>query len=193
MDEVVVPSRAEQGPLFQQMMSQYGGPAFLRRAQQVQGALAHLREGLAKARRDALEMVRLRLGIVAARAGNWTALSDLVDAPTLAYLQALEAELQPQLRTAHPPTTRPAVLHAALVELNDSIARFNRRWEEVLARTDLTEVNRLRDAYNRYYLLEKECAVGSPRIARQGFVPLAPITRGELQADFPPLPMLVVR
>ena len=54
---------------------------------------------------------------------------------------------------------------------------------------DLSAVNELRKGYNRYYVLEKECAVRSARIARQGFAPLPPLTTGDLVAQFPLLPV----
>jgi hypothetical protein len=58
-----------------------------------------------------------------------------------------------------------------------------------LANVDLTAVNELREGYNRYYVLEKECAVRSARIARQGFTPLPPLTHDELMSQFPLLPV----
>ena len=38
---------------------------------------------------------------------------------------------------------------------------------------DLTHVNKLRDGYNRYYVLEKECALRNVRLAALGFDPVA--------------------
>jgi hypothetical protein len=49
----------------------------------------------------------------------------------------------------------------------------------------LNQVNDLRDGYNRYYVLEKECAVRSFRLARQGFCPLEPLTVEDITALFP--------
>jgi hypothetical protein len=77
----------------------------------------------------------------------------------------------------------------ALRELYESIEHFNRRWEEFLQTIDLTRVNELRAGYNRYYLLEKECALRSARLARQGFSRLEPLTVHELAALLPPLPV----
>ena len=56
-----------------------------------------------------------------------------------------------------------------------------------LLTVDLARVNQLRDGYNRYYVLEKECAVRSPKVARQGFRPLPPLTTADLAAELPPL------
>ena len=54
---------------------------------------------------------------------------------------------------------------------------------------DLGPVNEVREGYNRYYLLEKECALRSPLLARQGFVRLNPLTVDDLAALLPPLPV----
>jgi hypothetical protein len=75
-----------------------------------------------------------------------------------------------------------------LHELCESLERFNRRWQEFLDKIELDALNRLRDEYNRYYPLEKECAVRSWRVARHGFQPLAPVTHADLAARFPLLP-----
>ena len=50
---------------------------------------------------------------------------------------------------------------------------------------DLEPVNRLRDGYNRYYVLEKECALRSTRTAQDQFVPLPPATTADLFDRFP--------
>jgi len=73
--------------------------------------------------------------------------------------------------------------------LRESLATFNRRWLEFLPTIDLTSVNEARDGYNRYYLLEKECATRSPRLARQGFQRLELFTVQELTAMLPILPI----
>jgi len=54
-----------------------------------------------------------------------------------------------------------------------------------LAKVDLTTVNRAREDYNRYYLFEKECAVGSARTARMGFAVLSPMTLEDVARHFP--------
>jgi hypothetical protein len=47
----------------------------------------------------------------------------------------------------------------------------------------------MRDGYNRYYLLEKECALRSARVAREGFVRLAPLTLDDIRKMLPLLPV----
>ena len=66
---------------------------------------------------------------------------------------------------------------------------FNRRWRQFLDAVDLRPINELRDGYNRYYVLEKEFAVRSARVARHGFVPLAPLTAAALFELLPLLPV----
>jgi hypothetical protein len=112
----------------------------------------------------------------------------LADENQVAALRRLHEELAPRLRDAVEPTTSPRALRRALRELGESIERFNRLWREFLAGVDLGRVNGLREGYNRYYLLEKECALRSPRLARQGYRPLPPLTREDLESLMPPLP-----
>ena len=78
---------------------------------------------------------------------------------------------------------------AVVRELHESIERFNQKWTSYLADLDLTSVNRLREGYNRFYLLEKECAIRSPRLARPGFHVLEPVTPVTLFGLFPLLPL----
>ncbi len=135
-------------------------------------------------------MVRLRLGLLHALAGDWGNLRPLLaDDDQLDILRRLHAELAPRLRVAVEPTASAGALRQAFRELQESITRFNLRWRAFLAGLDLREVNRLRDGYNRYYVLEKECALRSPRLARQGFRPLDPATPEDFEALLPPLPV----
>ena len=81
-----------------------------------------------------------------------------------------------RLRMPVPSTRSLRVLRRALHELRASIIRFNERWNAFLPTVDLSELNAQREAYNRYYLLEKECALRSARLARQGFRRLEPLS-----------------
>jgi hypothetical protein len=108
-------------------------------------------------------------------------------------LEALEEALQPRLRAPVEPARSARAVRRALRELVASLERFNRRWREFLPTVDLGRVNELREGYNRYYLLEKECALRSPALARQGFRPLPPLTLADLEALLPPLPVPQLR
>jgi len=185
MDDIVIPAKSE--PQYQYVLAQFGGPAFMRRAHRAEAALADLLHRLRCTRHEWLHMVRLRLGQLHALAGGWRRLARLTDADSLAALRNLFDELQPRLRVPIEATDNDATLRAALADLQESTDRFNERWRKLLDETDLTEVNRRRDEYNRWYLLEKECFVGSPRIARQGFRPLEMVTRERLAEWMPAL------
>lgn len=172
----------------QQLIASYGGMAFMRRAHQVEQAYQLVLERLRRQREEMLEMVRLRLAtVVALVGGDWQRLSAFLTAAEIESLQRLEAELQPSLRAPLDPVERDRPVRRALGELGDSIARFNRRWEEALAKADLTDVNRKRDGYNRNYLIEKECAIGSPLLAGRDFRKLEPLSAKDLQRVYPML------
>ena len=172
-----------------QLMGQLA-PAYIRRAQGVRQALDALVAACRRQREEWLGMARLRLGMLHALAGgDWSALRPFLAEGQEAVLEALRVELAPRLRTTIEPTTSARVLRRALRELLESLERFNRRWAEHLARQDLRPVNEAREGYNKYYLLEKECAVRSPALARRHFEPLPPLTLADLEALVPPLPV----
>jgi hypothetical protein len=136
----------------------------------------------------------VRLGLLRGLAGDWpTLLPLLADEEQLAVLRQLEEDLRPRLRSPVRPTSSRWALRRALRELNESLERFNQRWQEFLPQVELTAVNELRDGYNRYFLLEKECAVRSARVARQGFRRLEPATTADVAAALPLLPILRLR
>jgi len=190
MDEAPILSSNRGQKIFNQVVAMHGAPAYIRRAQQVQAAWDAIVDRCQRQRHAWLAMVRVQLGTLQALAGEWSALApEVVEASSVEVLVALTGELRPRLRQTLAPTASKRRLRTALTELLVSLEHFNQRWLQYLAGVDLTEVNRLREGYNRYYLLEKECAVRSAAIARQGFQRLAPATGGDLQALFPMLPM----
>ncbi len=190
MNPGVLPSRDEGDRFFDEIVSHYDLPAYARRGRQVQGALDDLVERCRMQRVKWLEMPRLRLGQLVALAGDLDRLLPLLaDARQLDVVRELHTELQPQLRMVVAPTISERQLRATLRDLCDSLERFNRRWLDHLAKVDLTLVNELREDYNRYYLLEKECALRSPVLARVGFRRLESLTLDELTALVPVLPV----
>ncbi len=190
MDDIPIVSRESESHLHAQVLALYDAPAYIRRARHVQQAFEHLLGRCRQQRTEWLAMVRTRLGLLQALAGDWTVLRPwLSDEAQLQVLRELEATLQPRLRVRVQPISSPRTLRRALRQLTESIERFNRRWRDFLPTIDLTTVNELRNGYNRYYLLEKECALRSPRLARQGFRRLEPLTREELAELLPLLPM----
>jgi len=173
--------------IIQEITGRFGAPSFIRRAKQVEVAWSNLVERLEQMRRQQLEMVGLRLGQLSARAGTWEALRGLLRDADLDRLERLHGELQPRLRMPLETTTSGRVLRSALHELAAAMEAFNQRWSNVIAGADLKPVNDVREAYNRYFLLEKECALGSARVAQIGFQRIAPVTLDDLRTRFPVL------
>ena len=194
-DELTVPSRSDNADQFRQFMIGSGGPAFLRRTSQVTGAYEALLDACRLKRNELLGMVDLRLATLLALAGNWEAVRPLVVTENqLEALQLLHAERNPCLRHKVQPTDSSAKLQKGLLELIESMEKFNRKWHDHLRSVDCTSINKLREGYNLYYVLEKECAVRSGNVARQGFRPIEMLTTEQLSAMFPaltvPEPML---
>jgi hypothetical protein len=192
LDEIHTLAREDARDAYRQFLAQHGAPAYVRRALQVEEAFEQLVRRCQQQRDEWLLMVRLRLAMLRALAGDWAILRpSLADDEQVRVLNELWEMLQPTLRLGIAPTSSVRKLRRALAELNESIELFNSRWQAFLAGVDLGHVNALRDGYNRYYLLEKECAMRSPRLARQGFKPMAPLTTDDLARVLPLLPVSV--
>jgi hypothetical protein len=189
VDEIPILGRDDDRHMFQHFLAQYDAPAYVRRARQVQDAFDELLARCRRQREEWLAMVCTRLATLYALAGEWDRLRPLLAEDTLRELRELHAELASEVRVPTERTSSVRALRRAVTELKESAERFNRRWRDYLSKVDLSPVNQLRIGYNRYYLLEKECAVRSPRLARQGFRRLAPLTREELTALLPPVPV----
>jgi hypothetical protein len=178
----------------QQFIAADGPPAFAVRAQRVQEAFDALLAACRRKRDEYLKLTRTRLGMLHALAGDWSALRPLLqDDAQVALLQGLHSDLRPEPRSSARVTSSLRALRRALAEVIESLERFNRSWEEYRQRLDLRRVNALREGYNKYYVLEKECLLRSPRLARQGFQPLPPVTAGDVLAIFPLFSLPVLR
>ena len=190
MDSFPVFGQNNDQRVIQRVLGNYDVLAFVRRARRVREAYDHLLAHCHVQREEWLPILRVHLGILRALAGDWNCVRPLLaDDDQIEVLRALERQLQPRLRVSIDPTVSLRKLRNAFEELGDSLRRFNRRWSNFLATVDLNPVNEAREGYNRYYLLEKECAMRSPRLARQGFQKLTPLTLDELTGLFPVLPI----
>jgi len=188
--DIPVLARNDDDRVAQRVLGHYDAPAFIHRARRVQEALDHLLTRCRQQREQWLRMPRLHLGMLKSLAGDWQRLQPwLVNEDQINLLRELETELAPRLQTKIEPTTSARLLQRSLRTLRDSLETFNRRWLDFLPTVDLTAVNKARDGYNRYYLLEKECAMRSPRLAWQGFKRLESFTIGELMTMLPILPI----
>ena len=187
VDELAILGK-EEDSIFKQFLVSYDVPAFIRRARQTEAAWEDLLNRCRRQREEWLVLVRQRLGALQVMAGDLSRLLPwLRNEAQLAVLVSLIETLKPAPSRCAVFTSFSRPLRGALRELVESLERFNRKWSEFLGTLDLGTVNEQRDAYNRYYVLEKECAVRSPRLARQGFQPLPPVTSEEVRDLFPPL------
>jgi hypothetical protein len=176
----------EETQIFQTFAAAFDTPAFLRRARQTEDAwqalLAHCRQQ----RTEWLQMPQLRLAQLAAKAQPWPErLSRYCRADDVSYLTTLHADWKPRLRCAVSAAMKEAEIIGALSDLIASFERFNARWRAYLDRMDLEPLNRLREGYNRYYVLEKECALRSSRTANAGFVALPMVGLDDVLLEFP--------
>lgn len=193
MEETGILGR-EEDRIFQLFVGGYDQPAYMRRARGVEEALANLLARCRGARDELLEPVRSRLATALGLAGDERRLLPLLaDEGQLETLQRLRDEVLPEPAESVGRTRWGWRLRSALRQLDEALEAFNRRWAEYLPGVDLSEVNRTRDGYNKYYVLEKECALRSARLARQGFRPMEPMTPEELGRLLPPLPRLALR
>jgi hypothetical protein len=172
-----------------ELLGLFDVPAFARRGQDLEYSLARLRLRSRRVRGGMLDMVRLRLR-------QWAAIADGPRADALVFASSI-ADLWP-LAEAEPPkwAARSASLRklrGVARDLIASVERFNRRWLDHLDGLDLDPINRQVDDYNRYYLLEKECSLGSARLAARHFVPKARVTLDDLRQEVPPLPVPVLK
>lgn len=172
-----------------QIVGMYDAPAFIRRALRVEQAFRELTQRCQLQRNEWLDAVRRRL-----RA--WTTLSSRdpgVDKSLSEEQRIGLRQLQAAIADPHQPLgawARPGRFRQVWSDLWESVDRFNLRWDRYVDRIDLAPINRLVDGYNRHYVLEKECAVRSIRLASRGFSPLPPVDRQWIRDRFPILPSL---
>jgi hypothetical protein len=167
-----------------EMMGLFDAPAFARRGQELEEMLRRVDARCRQARVDRLEMVRVRLR-------QWTRVATGPEDPAI-----FAASIEPlwPLSGAEPPqwASVPAPRHRRRAVARDLVAaveRFNRRWTEFLETLNLGPANVVIDHYNRYYVLEKECVMGSGRLAARFFTPVPLLTPAQLLRDHPLLPV----
>lgn len=161
-------------------------PAFARRGQDVEYGLIRVRALCRRRRSEMLDMVRLRLRQWATAAPSPEAASRFFDGPIAGLWP--EAGVEPPDRWGARAASARG-LRAIARDLVASVERFNRRWSKYLDEVDLTTLRRQVDLYNKYYLLEKECVLGSSRLAARHFEPQAHPTVDALRAELPTLPV----
>ncbi len=168
-----------------ELLGLFDVPAFARRGQDVEYARTRLHARCSRARGEMLDMVRLRLRQWAA-ASTGPADDARIFADAIGPLWPLAGAEAP--RRAHRAESDRR-LRAIARDLVASVERFNRRWSRAIDAVDLAAINRQIDHYNRYYVLEKECVLGSARLAARHFVPLDLMTLDDLRREHPLLPI----
>jgi hypothetical protein len=168
-----------------ELLGLFDAPAFARRGQDLEYALARLHDRSARQRDAMLDMVRVRLRQWSSAVTGHDSWSSSFDAP-IEPLWGLAGAEAPAWADRPAPIRRQRTIARDMVA---SLNRFNRRWAEFLGRLDLEPLNRTVDHYNRYYLLEKECCLGSARLAARHFVPQSRVTRESLLEAHPTLPV----
>ena len=164
-----------------ELLGLFDTPAFVRRGSDLESAIRRLREHLRRDRLAKLDMVHLRLKQWAKSATGPDDFRDVFRSPIHPWYALAGAE-SPRWATV---PASPRLRRSVANDLIKSLERFNTRWAETLNAIRLEPINRQIDNYNRYYVLEKECVLGSTRLAARHFVPKTPLTLDELIEEFP--------
>jgi hypothetical protein len=179
-------------PSDEQMLLGLGDPpAYLRRGMSVEDAEARVVKKCEMDRDQMLYAVRLRLRF-------WNRL--LRDRPRVrerVSAAAMESAAVLEELTFSPGEARISVAPAGWElfvtrhwrALVSAVEEFNANWRRYLEAIPLDDLHRAIDGYNRYYVLEKECAVRSARTALRGFVPKRKPTWKDFLERFPTLPV----
>jgi hypothetical protein len=166
-----------------EMMGLFDTPAFARRGHDLEITLRRLHDRCRKTRIELLDMVQLRLR-------QWSRVVTGLDAWSNVFTVSIEplwplAEAEPPRWADSPlPIRRQRIIASDLIA---AVIRFNRRWPRFLDQLNLEPANTVIDHYNRYYVLEKECVMGSARLAARHFQPVPLLSTSSLLKDHPPL------
>lgn len=170
-------------PETNQLLGLFDVPAFARRGVELEYAVNRLHERCQRERGSRCEMIRVRLRQWASATTGPESWHEVFTAPIDGLWPLCDAE--PAVWSEHlAPLRRRREIGRDLVT---SVARFNARWERYLLELKVDYVNRAIDNYNRYYMLEKECVIGSARLAARHFVQRPSVTRESLLELYPPL------
>ena len=168
-----------------ELLGLFDAPAFARRGQDLEYALKRIHARCSQEREEALEMVRLRLrqwSRVAAGPEDW---SDVFTGPIDTLFD--QARFQPAAWAARTVPVRQKRTVAR--DLVASVQRFNGKWRQFLEALNLGPTNQVIDQYNKYYVFEKECVMGSARLASRHFTPAPELSFDFLLLEYPLLPV----
>jgi hypothetical protein len=168
-----------------EMMGLFDAPAFARRGLELDEMLRRVDARCRQARIERLDMVHVRLRQrtgVATGPEDW---SSVCTATIVPLWPLCEAE-PPRWAASSSPRHRQLTVARELIA---AVERFNRRWTGFLESLNLGPANGVIDHYNRYYVLEKECVMGSGRLAARFFTPIPRLTPERLLRDHRLLPV----
>ncbi|MGA7496841.1 MAG: hypothetical protein WBX00_08945 [Isosphaeraceae bacterium] len=168
-----------------ELMGLFDVPAFARRGQDLEYSLKRIHARCLREREESLEMVRLRLrqwSRVATGPGDW---SEVFAGPIDSLWQHAQHEPPVWAGRVAPARQKRTVAR----DLIASVQRFNVKWRRFLESLDLGPTNQVIDQYNKYYVLEKECVMGSARLASRHFTPVPHLSPEVLLRDYPMLPV----
>ena len=149
-------------PDVRELMGLFDVPAFARRGQDMEFALNGLHSRCRTARAGHARHGPRPPPAVVAHGGRPRGLVRRVLAPrstTSGRLEPVRAAAMGRLPA--PIRQRRAVAR----DLVASVERFNDRWRRHVAKLDFEPINAMIDQYNVYYVIEKECVMGSARLA----------------------------
>jgi hypothetical protein len=168
-----------------ELMGLFDLPAFARRGQDMEYSVNRVHVRCRVQRDELLEMVRMRLRQwtrVAAGPQDW---SEVFTGPIDSFWNLVECE---PLEWAALAAARRQRLTVAR-DLVGSVQRFNQRWVHFLGSLNLGPTNQVIDQYNEYYVLEKECVMGSARLAARHFTRIPRLSPESLLERYPTLPV----
>ena len=168
-----------------ELMGLFDLPAFARRGQDVEYSLKRLHARCRLRREELLEMVRLRLRQWAKVATGWNDWAEVWRSPLDSLWNMVHSE-EPHWASQPAPARQRKTVARDLIA---SVERFNKRWGQFLETLNLGPINQMVDQYNAYYVLEKECVMGSPRLAARHFEPVPRVSTVSLQQEYPTLPV----
>ena len=168
-----------------ELMGLFDVPAFARRGQDLEYSLKRIHARCLQEREESLEMVRLRLrqwSRVATGPEDWR---EVFAGPIDSLWQRAQSQPPVWAVWAAPARQKRTVAR----DLVASVQRFNLRWRQFLESLNLGPTNQVIDQYNKYYVLEKECVMGSARLASRHFKPVPQLSPEVLLRDYPMLPV----
>lgn len=169
-----------------ELMGMFDVPSFARRGQALEFTLGRLHDRCRARRLELLDMVRMRLK-------QWARAADGPDAWRGVFAAPIDGLWT--LSQADPPAWTESLQsvrrrRAIAADLAAAVARFNARWNRYIHDLEINSINLMIQQYNQFYVLEKECVLGSARLAARFFRPEPLISPERLLEMHPLLPVV---